>query len=120
VAKTFHWYGKEVAAKVDRKLKRAFDRIGTAVVADIRENMAAGRHGKGRPSPPGSPPAVQTARLIRSITHEPISDGVRVGTNVTYGKHLELGTRKMAPRPFLVPAVHRNKRLIDRELTGLL
>jgi len=60
-------------------------------------------------SAPGEIPRVQTGRLRRSITHEmhetlPIG---RVGTNVVYGKSLEFGTNRMAPRPWLRPALHK-------------
>lgn len=54
-------------------------------------------------SKPGEPPRVQTGRLRASITHEihPTLPVGRVGTNVKYGKFLEFGTRRMAPRPWL-------------------
>jgi len=35
-----------------------------------------------------------------------------VGTNVEYGKFLELGTPKMGPRPFLRPALENNRKNI--------
>ena len=41
-----------------------------------------------------------------------------VGTNVYYGKHLELGTRKMAARPFIRPSFNRNKQTIKSILGG--
>ena len=57
------------------------------------------------PSAPGEPPHKQTGRLRGSVTHEQGAldgkDVVRIGTNVQYGRRLELGTRKMAPRPWL-------------------
>ena len=37
-----------------------------------------------------------------------------VGTDVNYGMYLELGTRRMQPRPFLRPALMRTKRLITK------
>jgi hypothetical protein len=33
----------------------------------------------------------------------------KVGTNLKYGRYLELGTRKMKPRPYLRPALERNR-----------
>jgi HK97 gp10 family phage protein len=63
-----------------------------------------------RASAPGQPPAVDTGRLRASITHTlPERDErglrVRVGTDVEYARYLEFGTRRMAPRPFLRPAM---------------
>lgn len=52
-------------------------------------------------------PAIDSGTLVRSITHSVESgdsgDHVegRVGTNVIYGKFLEHGTSRMAPRPWL-------------------
>ncbi len=34
---------------------------------------------------------------------------VRVGSNVEYAKYLELGTRRMAARPWLRPALAQSK-----------
>lgn len=72
-----------------------------------------------RASAPGEPPAVDTGRLRSSITHEVKIQGNEVsglvGTNVEYAKYLELGTNKMAARPFLRPAVFNNKGEIIRQ-----
>jgi HK97 gp10 family phage protein len=60
-------------------------------------------------SAPGTAPAVDTGRLRASITHELGRDSrglyARIGTNVRYAVYLELGTRRMRPRPFLRPAL---------------
>lgn len=54
-------------------------------------------------------PHVRTGRLRSSITHRLIVDSqgvaAEVGTNVFYGRYLELGTDRMHPYPFLVPAL---------------
>ena len=50
--------------------------------------------------------AVDTGRLRSSITHAIVEEenAVYIGTNVEYGKYVELGTVKMGARPFLKPA----------------
>lgn len=53
------------------------------------------------PSQPGDPPHKQTGRLRASVTWEFVGTIARVGTNVLYGRWLELGTKKMAARPWL-------------------
>lgn len=49
---------------------------------------------------------VDTGRLRNSITHRFANgeDAEYIGTNVEYGAYVELGTSKMAARPFLKPA----------------
>jgi hypothetical protein len=53
--------------------------------------------------------AVDTGRLRSSVTWRIAFDGggiyAEVGTNVFYGVYVELGTRYMSARPFLVPAL---------------
>lgn len=55
-------------------------------------------------SAPGEPPFKQTGRLRASVTHEVDERELkaRIGTNVEYGKYLELGTNRwLKPRPWL-------------------
>ena len=59
-------------------------------------------------SSPGEPPHIDTKNLHESIMTETQKDHksveTRVGTNVDYGLYLELGTRRILPRPWLRPA----------------
>lgn len=61
-------------------------------------------------SAPGEPPAGDTGMLLVSLHHtSPQDDGIslvcRVGSDLDYAAYLELGTRYMAPRPFLRPSL---------------
>lgn len=47
---------------------------------------------------------VDTGNLQNSITHTSDGKAAYIGTNVTYGKYVELGTVKMAAQPYLRPA----------------
>lgn len=49
--------------------------------------------------------AVDTGRLRASISHASDENSAYIGTNVEYAPYVELGTRKMATRPFLKNAV---------------
>lgn len=79
-----------------------------------------GRRVPHQASAPGQPPASDTGRLMASIHHEMLGAGqgveARIGSDVNYALFLELGTRYMAPRPFLRPALYS---AVDAE-TGLL
>lgn len=65
---------------------------------------------------------VDTGNLRNSITHTSDGKAAYIGTNVTYGKYVELGTVKMAAQPYLRPAAadhagtYRN--IIKDELGG--
>jgi HK97 gp10 family phage protein len=71
-------------------------------------------------SEPGEPPKIKTGRLRASITHRIVYEDAQVvgevGTNVEYGIYLEYGTSKMAPRPFLGPALDENAEEINEAI----
>jgi HK97 gp10 family phage protein len=71
-------------------------------------------------SEPGDPPKIKTGRLRASITHRIVYEDAQVvgevGTNVEYGIYLEYGTSKMAPRPFLGPALDENAEEINEAI----
>ena len=75
-------------------------------------------------SVPGNPPFKQTGHLRRSITWElaykslQIGAVGRVGTNLKYGRYLELGTRRMAARPYLRRALAIHQAALRRILTA--
>jgi len=48
---------------------------------------------------------VDTGRLRNSITHVRVAERTEaIGTNVEYGRYVELGTSRARARPFLAPA----------------
>lgn len=60
-------------------------------------------------SVPGEPPHKRSGRLQTSVTWQLGQDSIGlyaiIGSNVEYAEYLELGTDKMAPRPWLRPAL---------------
>ena len=60
-------------------------------------------------SAPGEPPHKRTTRLQTSISWRVLADGegiyADIGSGVFYAKYLELGTERMAARPFLRTAL---------------
>lgn len=64
---------------------------------------------------------VDTGNLRNSITHAQQDDNTEViGTNVEYASHVELGTYKMAARPYLRPAAENHgpeyKMVLENEM----
>ena len=59
-------------------------------------------------SAPGEPPAIDTGNLVNSVFSEKSGPGqALVGASAEYAEYLEFGTRKMAARPFLRPALEK-------------
>lgn len=64
----------------------------------------------------GQAPATDTGRLLGSVQMILGDMSGQVGTNVAYGPMLELGTSKMAARPWLLPAFEKAKIGVEKEL----
>ena len=93
------------------------DRGNVSVVVAIYSAVGAqGISRDHRASAPGEPPANDTDTLASSI--ESKRDGLTalVWTEKKYSKWLEFGTRKIAPRPFMTPAVEQNSERFPKEL----
>jgi hypothetical protein len=95
---------------VERHAKELLSVAGTGVrAATIKSRGRVIRKGAtvygASPSAPGEPPHKQTGRLRASVTHELIGLVGRVGTNLKYGRWLELGTRIVLARPWLRPSL---------------
>jgi HK97 gp10 family phage protein len=75
-----------------------------------------------RASAPGEAPASDTGRLVNSINGTVVSGRtgeaeVKAGSGIVrYARMLEFGTVKMAARPFLFPALEKNKAWIRERL----
>lgn len=58
--------------------------------------------------------------LRNSISHTHDKNTVYIGTNVEYAPYVEMGTKKMAARPYLGPAIVKHvqeyKSIIEQEL----
>lgn len=73
-----------------------------------------------RASAPGEAPATDTGRLANSIEADIEGKNATVFTNVNYAPWLEFGTRTIAPRPFMFPALEKERPAWDRRLQGIV
>ena len=73
-------------------------------------------------SAPGEAPASDTGRLSNSIMalKSIYDNGWLVGTSLDYGKHLELGTKDIKPRPWLIPALEKNRNAIENNIKSAI
>lgn len=91
---------------------RFLRRLAASIVNDIVQSFGTSppgrRYGTHVASAPGYPPNVDTGALRNSMRWEEVAPGtVYVMDGVEYGAYLELGTEKMAARPFMGPAIER-------------
>ena len=67
----------------------------------------------------GEAPATDTGFLVSNITHQFAKKGKTMASKVlskaNYSKFLEFGTRNMGARPFLQPALEKNRAAINQK-----
>ena len=111
----------------DNKVKDYVTRGTRMVMNTAKESIAEGGTGRTytrggvthRASSPNNPPASDTGFLISQITMDVDVklNGTVVGQIISaapYSKALEFGTVNMQARPFMQPALEKNKRKIER------
>ena len=117
---SMRWHGEEFKRQIADEMAKNMEAAAIHLKGEIKQSLAVGNIDSSSPSEAGDPPRRVTGRLSGSIAHE--VDRVRliarVGTNVLYGKFLELGTRKMAARPFIRPGLEKARHRIGRILAG--
>lgn len=64
-------------------------------------------------SAPGEAPASDTGKLVGSIVASNKGAHVIIEARSAYARMLEYGTRKIAPRPFFMPAIERNRARVN-------
>ena len=119
---------KRLVKNPEKHLKHLVQRSTSLVENTAKESILSGGTGityqKYNPrrqhtaSAQGEPPATDTGFLINSITSIVKKDkGEVVGqviTSAPYAKFLEFGTSNILPRPFMQPALERNRPKIRR------
>lgn len=87
-------------------------KTGTVYVRGSGRNLSK-RH---RASAPGEAPATDTGNLVGTVFTKVEETQGEVGFTAPYGYWLEYGTLKMKPRPFLNPALEKNKDYFEGRL----
>lgn len=94
---------------------RSVGAIATIMRNTPRQSIARGRR-RHRPSVAGNPPAIDTGRLVGSLSFEATETQLEVGSNVEYAGWLQDGTRHMIARPYLDVGVEKAIREFDEFL----
>ena len=67
-------------------------------------------------SAPGEPPVTDRGQLVGSVTQPIKSDnGYRVGIGAEYAMYLELGSRRMKPRPYIKKSVENAWEIVKND-----
>ena len=113
------WKGKLLIAKVNMAVRKTLEDACVLVRDTARDSIGQ----VSAPSPSGHAPASVGGSLKRSMAYEmhPTELYGRVGTNIDYGRRLELGFvgtdsrgrhYNQAPRPYIRPALHKREAAI--------
>lgn len=109
---------KRMAQRTPQQVAKALYAAGQLIEADAEQSITAGSiSGAGHiPSLPGQPPNADTRGLDLSIETKIGGPGVVTveagGPSAPYAAYLEYGTSRMAARPFMRPAVERNRKKV--------
>lgn len=122
-----------VSAKIQIKLNKAeltkiinqaenlvYD--GSVYMAEeMKKSISSGaksgrRYGSHTSSAPGQSPANWTGKLLKSIKVQKSKGIAFVYITAKYAEFLEFGTSKMRPRPFIIPAFIKTKKMIQDKL----
>lgn len=108
---SFDRWVNQPGGPVAKDLERRAIRVQTEAVRSVHEPGKGRQYGAHRASAPGDPPATDTGQLAASITHRIGTDGrglfAFVGSKLKKVRYLELGTSRIAPRPFLRRALRK-------------
>lgn len=104
MASRLTWNGPAAQSYVHRKAVADITRVVKAIADRARQLVSTPGP---EPSAPGQPPHAQTWALHHGINYEvdEHTKAWRVGTNAPEGLFTEMGTRNMAARPWLRPAM---------------
>lgn len=103
---------KRMAARTPQQIARKLYQAGQLVELEAERSITDGSiSGEGHvPSEPGEPPNADTRFLDSNIVTEIGGPGiVTVTSNAPYSAALEFGTSKMEARPFMRPALNKNR-----------
>lgn len=124
--KAFQAAGEAIARELNKALFASAKQVESVAKKSILAGGKSGRIYRRRTvihqaSAPGEAPASDTGRLVNSINSyldsTSLTSFVVAGRGTAqYAALLEFGTRKMAPRPFLFPALEASKGFIGDRL----
>lgn len=107
---TVQWYGEELGRLIEKEGRHNLESVANLAVSQIKETI---RVPYPPSSDPGWPPRLRSGALEAGVGWQWVGEIIKVGVDAYYGIFLELGTSRMAARPFLLPAIYRLQSKIE-------
>lgn len=120
----------DLVPSVVAELQRGLTRAGFYLVSKMRANLNTAQPyrrytGKSAvyfrgldPSRPGQFPKKLSGQLVKSVAFSVGELSMTAGTAIPWGRWLQTGTQKMAPRPWLSMTWEREKSAVGRIILG--
>ena len=116
------WNGTKCLRAVESQETKRLKKAAIHFTNKAKQNISVkgSKCGKktGNRSKPNEFPKLECGQLRNSMTYEVSKLKAVAGTNVKHGKFLELGTSRMAPRPFLRPTLKAERGRIRKIIAG--
>ena len=112
---------KDELTKIINQAENLVSESSNYMAEEMKKSISSGaksgkRYGSHTSSAPGQSPANWTGELLRSIKVQKIKGMAYVFVIAKYAEFLEFGTTKMRPRPFIIPAFLKTKKMIQDKL----
>ena len=112
---------KDELTKIINQAENLVSESSNYMAEEMKKSISSGaksgkRYGSHTSSAPGQSPANWTGELLRSIKVQKIKGMAYVFVTAKYAEFLEFGTSKMRPRPFIIPAFLKTKKMIQDKL----
>ena len=88
---------KKVLKELDKSIESSLSKVGDMIVNDARSMVP-----------------VKTGKLKKSIYKNVEKNKLEVGASADYAQDIELGTSGRKAKPFLKPAVNKNKSSLEK------
>lgn len=119
----FAWRGGRVMQQLNTAAQTGLRKSGKIILDEMRrlildEAKTGKMYGSHQASAPGEAPANETGELVESFTAE-VDTSIKdkptliIGARADHATFLEYGTKFMAPRPFMRPAINNVQRRVE-------
>jgi HK97 gp10 family phage protein len=119
-------FSQEYLIRFQSDLERVMQAVTIDATNEMLDLVTKYQTREDGPSEAGQPPHQFTSRLAdslpeaRDVKTEPNRIVGIIGSTVSYARFLEFGTRYMAARPFIRPAVAQTEKKISRIIRNIL